>query len=337
LDTSNAEAFLTYLRDHQIGPIYGFELGNEISNPYAPHLTIQENVDDYNTLNNLITKVWPNAQNRPPIIGPSTDYCNADTATFMQGTKSFLKGFSYHSYPGQDGSKLKTQLIDINWLKNNIILQDPHAHSQVCITTWEQIGKPVGMELWVTETSSSYNGIDEVMNAFYNGFWYLTSLGQYAKTGVKRHSRWCLEGGDQFTFVNISESTFSVLPDYWVAILFKRLVGTKVLQATSSFTQTLVYAHCGKAPGSVTLIVINPSSASVTLNLTGLTSLQRSEYIFTADSLSSYVIKLNSKPLYINSDGSLPMMTGIPGSGQPVLPAYSYGYLVFPNGGTVCK
>jgi len=337
-NTSNVESFLTYLRDHPLGPIFGFELGNELTNPYGPHLTIQENVQDYNTLNKLVSQIWTNPQTRPPIYGPSTDYCNADTSTFMQGTKSFLRGFSYHSYPGQSGSQLKTQIINLNWLKENIILQDPHAHSGVCISTWDEIGKPVGMQLWVTETNAAYQPIAGVMNAFYNGYWYLASLGQYAKTGVSRHARWCLEGGDPFSFVNITGS-YSVLPDYWIAILHKRLIGSKVLQATSAFTESLVYAHCGKTSGSVTLIVINPSSVSVPLNLSGLTSLQRTEYIFTADSLSSYIIKLNGKALSINADGSLPAMPGVPvGSGQPVvLPGYSYGYISFPNGGSVCK
>jgi len=336
-NTSNVEAFLTYLKDHQIGPIFGFELGNELTNSYDPHLTIQENIEDYNTLNKIISQIWTNPQTRPPIFGPSTDYCNQDTATFIEGTKSFIRGFSYHSYPGQSGSQLKTQLINLNWLKQNIILQDPHAHSDVCITTWQQIGKPAGIELWVTETNSAYHDVNTVMNAFENGFWYLASLGQYAKTGVHRHCRWALEGGDDFSFVNISESTYSVLPDYWVAVLYKRLIGTKVLQATSAFTSCLVYAHCGKSSGDVILIVINPSSSSIPLNLTGLSSLQREEYILTADNLDSYVIKLNGKPLYINADGSLPAMTGVSASGQPKLPPYSYGYLSFPNGSSVCK
>jgi heparanase 1 len=336
-DTSNVEAFLTYIRDHQISPILGFELGNELTNSYDPHLTIQQNIEDYNNLNKIISQIWTNPQTRPGIYGPSTDYCNADTATFMQGTKDFLKAFSYHSYPGQSGSQLTTQLININWLKENIILQDPHAHSQACITTWQQIGKPAGMQLWITETNSAYRSVPGVMNGFYNGFWYLSSLGQYSKTGVSRHSLWALESGDDFTFVNISKSTLSVLPDYWVAVLYKRLIGNKVLQATSAFTESLVYAYCGKPVGSVVLIVVNPSPGKVTLNLTGLNSIQRNEYIFTADSLDSYVSKLNGKELYINSDGSLPEMPAVPGSGQPVLPPYSYGYLDFPNGGPICK
>jgi heparanase 1 len=335
-NTSNVQEFLTYLRDKKIGGIYGFELGNEMTT-YAHHITIQQNVQDYNTLNNIFTQIWPDKANRPPIYGPSIDFCDGNVATFLQGTKQFLTGFTYHTYPGQAGDKLTTQLLDINWLKNNIVLQDLHAHSEICLQSWEQIGKPVGMEIWITETSSAYTGIEGVLNAFYNGFWYLCSLGQYALTGVRRHSRWILEGGDQFTFVNVSQSTYSVLPDYWIAVLYKKLVGTKVLKATSDFNQSLVYAYCGKNSMAVTLTVVNPASVAVPLVLSGLSSLQREEYMLTAQSLSTKVPMLNGKDLYINSDGTLPPMNGVSASGQPILPPHSYGFLVFPNGGVVCK
>jgi len=137
--------------------------------------------------------------------------------------------------------------------------------------------------------------------------------------------------------VNVSQPTYSVLPDYWIAVLYKKLIGTKVLKATSDFNQSLVYAYCGKNSGAVTLTVINPASVAVPLVLSGLSSLQREEYMITAQSLSSKVVMLNGKSLFINSDGTLPPMNGVTASGQPILPPHSYGFLVFPNGGVVCK
>jgi len=122
------------------------------------------------------------------------------------------------------------------------------------------------------------------MNALENTFWYLASLGQYATTGVGRHCRWCLHGGDKgdtFTFVNTSTSTYSVLPDYWVAVLYKRIMGEKVLSVSGNFLQCLVYAHCGKTPGSISVIFVNPSSSEVTLTISGLKSIiPREEYFF---------------------------------------------------------
>jgi len=328
-DTSNVRNFLTYLHNQKIGPIFGFELGNEITK--SRHITGEENIQDYVTLGKIIAEIWPDATTRPPLYGPSTDICDSDSTNFMQATKSFLGGFTYHSYPGLGGEKLKEQLVDINWLKS-IITKDLHANSSNCIQAWKQIGQPVGMKLWITETSSSYNGISGVMNAFENGFWYLASLGQYAKTGVARHGRWSLHGGDEFTFVNTSRPSISVVSDYWIAVLYKHTVGGKVLSATGNFETTLVYAHCGKTPGSVTIIVINPHDAAVTLSISGLSSVvPREEYIFTAE-LQSYVVNLNGRSLYINPDGSLPDLSPHSvASGDIVLPKYSYGYIVFPQ------
>jgi hypothetical protein len=266
------------------------------------------------------------------LYGPSTDICNSDVSNFMEATKSILAGFTYHSYPGGNGDQLKTQLVNITWLKQNIITQDLHANSASCIQAWKQIGQPVGMKLWVTETSSSYNGIAGVMNAFENGFWYLASLGQYATTGVARHGRWALHGGDATTFVNTTGHSISVVPDYWIGVLHKRTIGGKVLSATGNFETILVYAHCGKTPGSVTIIVINPHDAEVTLSISGISSVvPRDEYIITAE-LQSYVVDLNGRSLFINSDGSLPDLSPRRvTSGDIVLPKLSYGYIVFPG------
>jgi len=338
-DTSNVKDFLTYLRDNKVGPIFGFELGNELTtNNY--HMNIEENIADYITLGKIIAEIWPDIRSRPALYGPSNDHCSEDTQTFMTATKSFLAGFTYHSYPGQSGSQLKTQLLSIDWLKQNIIEKDIGGNSSYCIQAWKQIGQPVGMKLWVTETNSAYNGVDGVLNAFYNSFWYLASLGQYAKTGVERHCRWALHGGDPTTFVNTSHGTYSAVPDYWTAVLYKRLIGTNVLSTSGAFSEALVYAHCGKIQGAVTVIVINPSTSGVTLDISGISSaVPRDEYILTSPSLDSYVVQLNGKSLALNLDGSLPDLTPHTiTDGDIILPPYSHGFIVFPKAAAqVCQ
>jgi len=302
---------------------------------------MSENVADYIALNELFTEIWPDKQTRPPIYGPSIDHCDADVDMFLSQTKSFLTGFTYHTYPGNNGSQLVTQEVSIEWLKQNLIIHDVHANSAYCIAAWNRIGKPVGMHLWITETNAAWDGIKGVMNAFENSFWYLASLGQHAKIGVERHCRWALFGGDTFAFVTPIKNGFQVNPDYWVAVLHKRLIGTKVLTTTGAFAQSLVYAHCGKTPGTVTLIVVNPSTSDVTLELTGISSaVPRDEYIFTAPALSSTAVQLNGNTLVINADGSLPptLRPRTVSSGDIVLPKYSYGYIVLTDASAkVCQ
>jgi len=55
-DTTNAKQFLQYIHDNNIGPIFGFELGNEITR--GGHLTMQENIQDYQTLSTIMKSIW---------------------------------------------------------------------------------------------------------------------------------------------------------------------------------------------------------------------------------------------------------------------------------------
>jgi hypothetical protein len=131
-------AFLSYLKNNQIGPIHGFELGNEMTK--TSHIDMETNIDDYITLFDIVDKVWSEG-NAPGVYGPSTDICNVDVVKFMEATKGKLSGFTYHSYPGNNGSTLYRDLLNINWLRNNILLDDTHANSTVCISAWNHIGR----------------------------------------------------------------------------------------------------------------------------------------------------------------------------------------------------
>jgi len=190
------------------------------------------------------------------------------------------------------------------------------------------------MQIWLTETSSSWASIEGAMNAFLHGFWYLASLGQYAQTGLTAHSRWQLLSTDTSTFINTSSKSYSVLPDYWIAVVYKRVVGPKVFKVSSAPDQIFAYAQCGTSPGAVTLIVGNPSATSITIEVNGLHSQTHDEYIFTAPTLESYVINLNNEPLSLTPNGTLPLLQPRKVTGSSVvLPGYSYGFAVFPNSG----
>ena len=57
----------------------------------------------------------------------------------------------------------------------------------------------------------------------------------------------------------LDERTLEPRPDYWGALLWRRLMGRVVLEAGLPVQSGLhVYAHCQRdAPGGVTLLVIN--------------------------------------------------------------------------------
>ena len=143
------------------------------------------------------------------------------------------------------------------------------------------------------------------------------------------------------------------LPDYWLALLHKRLMGQRVLRAVSSATSVRVYAHCaahatGVPNGAVALAVLNIGSAATTLSFgssSGSSSnaeQARTEYVLTAgekaqpsypNALQSKQVKLNGKLLQMSGD-VLPPLDGkvIAAGGTPfVMPPTSYGFIILPD------
>lgn len=85
---------------------------------------------------------------------------------------------------------------------------------------------------------------------------YVASLGQYAARGVQLHARWSLSSsflsaGNPNPFDLASRDPASgalgVATDFWVAVLHKRLMGTRVLSAAVADDDVaLLYAACTK-------------------------------------------------------------------------------------------
>jgi hypothetical protein len=76
----------------------------------------------------------------------------------MSATKGVLTGFTYHSYPDKDDSRSETDLISAAWLRNNLLLNDAHANSSICIAQWNALARSAGVRLYLTETNSGYQG-----------------------------------------------------------------------------------------------------------------------------------------------------------------------------------
>lgn len=136
-----------------------------------------------------------------------------------------------------------------------------------------------------------------------------------------------------------------ILPiDYWLSLLFKLLVDERVLSVANSRTPgrtVRVYAFCARqtgplasAPGAVTLVVLNlrPTFAPFTVQLSGVTSFSREQYIFTAPggNLASTGTLLNGALLNLAANGDFPPLTPVVVAGTPIitLPPRSFGFLV---------
>lgn len=106
-------------------------------------------------------------------------------------------------------------------------------------------------------------GTYNVTNAFASSFWYLTGLGYGASRGMQRFCRSTLVGG---AYELIDHTTMDPNPDYWVALLWTRLVGAKAFAASvdTGAPHLSVYAFCAKrAPsGALALLVLNTDPAN---------------------------------------------------------------------------
>merc|ERR1711971_547031 len=90
----------------------------------------------------------------------------------------------------------------------------------------------------------------------------MDQLGSLAVAGVKVFCRQTLEATKGYPLLE----NYVPLPDYWIALLWRRLMGTKVLSTDSSSRSVRVYSHCAKE-GGVALAWLNIGERSASLKL----------------------------------------------------------------------
>jgi hypothetical protein len=164
-------------------------------------------------------------------------------------------------------------------------------------------GKPI----WLTETAEAACGGNPQAATFLDTFRYLDQLGRLARAGVQVVMHNTLAASD---YGLLDETTFMPRPNYWGALLWRRLMGTTVLESGVPDQSGLhVYAHCERqVPGGVTLLVVNNDlHASRTLAL----PLPSERYTLDAASLHDATVRLNGSMLALDDRGELPRLSGV--------------------------
>lgn len=197
-------------------------------------------------------------------------------------------------------------------------------------------GKPV----WLGESGNAQCGGEPgVSDTFVSGFWWLDELGRLARRGQAVLVRQTLSGSN---YGLIDDDTLEPRPDYWTSVLWRRLVGTSVLDAPAGADPLLrVYAHCTRPgapdarPGAVTLAVVNldrSSSVSLVLDAFGDTA---EVYELSSPDVASSEIRLNGIPIIPQDDGSPPelaprIVTREASGLRARFGAATYGFVVLP-------
>jgi len=238
--------------------------------------------------------------------------------------------FSYHSYAAVSsrcaamGASARTTTSEAalseEWLARPEHIEEFYGS----LRDHYEPGKP----LWLTETAQAACGGDRWASTFLDTFRYLNQLGALARRGVQVHMHNTLAASD---YGLIDEKTYEPRPNYWAALLWRRLMGTTVLDPGPSLAPNLhLYAHCLRNhPGGVALLAINADRAeeeSVDLPI------QSERYTLTAQDLLDNRVQLNGSDLKLGADDALPDFKGAATrSGKVTLAPASITFLSLPN------
>jgi len=249
------------------------------------------------------------------------------TTELMKATGAVFDVFSYHSYGGVSsrcggmGSTGTTSLgaaLTTEWLGRGDQIEQFYS----AIRDHYEPGKPI----WNTETGQTACGGDRWASTFADSFRYLDQLGDLAKRGVQVQMHNTLAASD---YGLLDEKTYTPRPNYWAALLWRRLMGTTVLNAGSSPLPTLrLYAHCLRNhQGGVALLAINLDRVgSQSLDL----PVEAESYTLTAKDLTDGKVLLNGRELALGDSDALPALTGVAKkSGGISLPPESITFLAF--------
>ena len=168
-----------------------------------------------------------------------------------------------------------------------------------------------GKPMWLTETAEAACGGNPWASTFLDTFRYLDQLGRLARAGVQMVAHNTLAASD---YGLLDEKTLRPRPNYWAALLWRRLMDTTVLDAGVHDGMHL-YAHCRRGVrGAVTLLAINTDrTTAVTLRLPAASE----RYTLSADDLQSAEVKLNGTALELGPNDDFPRLAAVtspPGS-----------------------
>ena len=188
-----------------------------------------------------------------------------------------------------------------------------------------EAGKP----MWLSETAETGCGGNPWSSTYLDTFRYLDQHARLAQKGVQVIAHNTLSASD---YALLDEKTLDPRPNYWAALLWRRLMGPVVLNPGQAAENGLyLYSQCmPDRRGGVSVLAINASSTARELQ----SPLAGARYTLTAKELNSEEVELNGRVLKAGSDGSLPAIQGtVFGSGTVSLPPASSTFLTFSQAG----
>eukprot|EP00042_Codosiga_hollandica_P038172 m.307979 g.307979 ORF g.307979 m.307979 type:complete len:480 (+) comp55324_c0_seq24:28-1467(+) len=310
-NSSNFEQLYRFTQEQGL-QVVAWELGNEPNDLEAAvgvYVTPQQMAADYATLRTIVGTA--------AIMGPATSNDEAAfeyLCQFAQSVKQYtdaLSVFTYHHYYGPGPGLNISYFYNVTVMDSLIAILEAGQH---CTQTIPDI------EVWLGETATTaLGGTEGISDTFVNGFLWLDKLCIAPLFGISVAARQDLYFGSYGLLGDGARPN----PDYWLSVLFKQLVGPRVLSVEGSTApgRTLrVYAFCTRQdgplafpPGAVTVVAINTNNLTAEFSISAApVSLVRYEYHLTSpgSQLNSASVLLNGVALSASSQGALPAFNG---------------------------
>ncbi|XP_060027495.1 inactive heparanase-2 isoform X1 [Erinaceus europaeus] len=347
-NSSSALSLLKYSASKKYN--ISWELGNEPNNYRTMHgraVNGSQLGKDYIQLKSLLQpiRIYSRASLYGPNIGRPRKNVIALLDGFMKVAGSTVDAVTWqHCYI--DGRVVKV----MDFLKTRLLdtLSDQIRKIQKVVNTYTP-GKKIWLEGVVT---TSAGGTNNLSDSYAAGFLWLNTLGMLANQGIDvviRHSFF------DHGYNHLVDQNFNPLPDYWLSLLYKRLIGPKVLAVHVAGLQRKprpgrvirdklrIYAHCTNhhnhnyVRGSITLFIINLHRSRKKIKLAGtLRDKLVHQYLlqpYGQEGLKSRSVQLNGQRLVMVDDGTLPELKPRPlRAGRTlVIPPVTMGFYVVKN------
>lgn len=341
-DPRTARALIEDATSHKY-PVDVWEFGNELNVYPVLHqqwLPPQSYSDDLQKVRWLLGEVSPKTRLAGPAvafwphIGEGLPFLNS----FMQVGGDLVDVVTWHYYPQQSFRCP----VATNRAKSGRVLR-PQELAEV--DRWAKYVEQTKLkhnshaELWLGETGGAQcGGEPELSDRFASSLWWVDQLGRIARRGQKVVVRQTLSGGD---YGLVDETTLSPNPDYWASLLWRRTMGTHVLNTSVNVSDAPVqaYAHClqGSTSNGIAIALVNEHpSQTTTVSLPHFSGTAQL-YLVKAANPKSRTITINDVEPRLSTEGDVPQFLPKDLNLSPdvplrlPLPPLSYAFVVFPQ------
>ena len=322
-------------------PVTLWELGNEINAFQAIHgfewgVSGAEYAVDFAAARALLDEVDPET----PLAGPSSAYWPTVGEPipvypeFMAEAGELVDVITWHYYPQQSS---RCPLAVLEATPELMLAPERLAEAEIHAEEVERVrdAEAPGTPIWLGESGHAQcGGAVGISDRFVSGFWWLDQLGRLARRNHQVVVRQTLSGSDYGILDD--DGSFTPRPDYWNSVMWRRLMGTRVLAATRADddAQLLSYAHCARdRAGAVAALLLNVGDEAVTVSFAEALGERQERYLITTDDLLGRRWELNGEAKEADDSGALPPLDGAQGAGAMFMPATSIAFVVFPDAG----